>query len=295
MTTINLLSKVKNGFRRRTNEEKITHFYDNATEDYEFWSKDMNMHFGYFIPFQTNPLRRDTMLNKMNEKIFSLLNLNKETNHIADLGCGMGATMKYGIDHYPNLQIKGCTISNFQVEYGNRLINSERGEISNRDYTNTQFSNDSFDGVYAIESFCHSGCSPEALKESHRILKPDGTLVIADAFCKKDRTQMNPLSRKVHDGLSESWSLKKLGNIKVVKEELEKLGYQEVLVQNIWYRVAPSVLHVPFAITGFILKQLFQFKPLKKESIKNLKGSFYALLSGLCLRDFGYYIITAKK
>ena len=28
--------------------------YNEATEDYEHWSKDFNMHFGYFIPFKTN-------------------------------------------------------------------------------------------------------------------------------------------------------------------------------------------------------------------------------------------------
>jgi len=47
--------------------------YNEATEDYKFWSKDFNMHFGYYIPFKTNPFKRDTMLNEMNNQIFKRL------------------------------------------------------------------------------------------------------------------------------------------------------------------------------------------------------------------------------
>ncbi len=292
-TTTTLRSK--NIQQSKTVKENIIDFYNKATEDYEFWSKDLNMHFGYYIPFKTNLLKRDTMLNTMNEYIFSRLKIEDTNAAIVDLGCGMGATMKFGIEKYPNITMRGFTISDFQVEYGNQLINSERGLISNKDYRKTELPNNYSDGVYAIESFCHSGCSKESLQEAYRILKPNSRLVIADAFCKRDRGSMNLLSQKVHDGLAKSWSLEKLGNIREVKKQLREIGFKEVEVKNIWYRVAPSVLHVPFAITGFMLKKLINSKSLTKESIDNLKGSFYALLTGLCLPDFGYYIITAKK
>ncbi len=295
METTCLLSQFKRNLKSGTNEEKITHFYDNATEDYEFWSKDLNMHFGYYIPFKTNFLKRDTMLNEMNSHLFLLLDVKDQKSHIVDLGCGVGATMKYGVNKYPKLAITGCSISEFQVNYGNEFVNSERSSILNRDYRNTQFRDNTFDGAMAVESFCHSGCSPEALKEAYRILKPGSTFVIADAFSKKPKDQMNPLSKQVYKGLCESWSLEKLGNIHEVEEELKSLGFKEVTIKNIWHRVAPSVLHVPFAISGFILKKLIGNKPLKKESVKNLKGSFYALLTSLCMQDFGYYSITAKK
>ena len=47
------------------NRLEMVDFYNEATEDYEFWSKDYNMHFGYFIPFKTNPFKRDSMLNEI--------------------------------------------------------------------------------------------------------------------------------------------------------------------------------------------------------------------------------------
>ncbi len=65
--------------------------------------------------------------------------------------------------------------------------------------------------------------------------------------------------------------------------------------EDISFRVAPSVLHVPFAIVGFILKKIFTLNALKRESLHNLNGSFYALLSGLHMKGFGYYIISCTK
>lgn len=289
------LSIPKNSIPPKSVKKDIIDFYNKATQDYKFWSKDLNMHFGFYVPFKTNFLKRDTMLNEMNDQLFSLLNIENKKAHVVDLGCGVGATMKYGINKYPMLAITGCSISEFQVEYGNEFVNSERASILNKDYRNTQFMDNAFDGAMAVESFCHSGCSLDALKETYRVLKPGSTFVMADAFSKKSKNQMNPLSKQVYKGLCESWSLEKLGNIHEVERQLKELGFKEVTIKNIWYRVAPSVLHVPFAISGFILKKLLNHQPLNKESINNLKGSFYALLTSLCMQDFGYYVITAKK
>ncbi len=80
-----------------------------------------------------------------------------------------------------------------------------------------------------------------------------------------------------------------------IKSLLLRLGFKNSILEEVPHRVAPSVLHVPFAILGFILKKVFKHKTLKKESIRNLKGSFYALLTGLHLKSFGYYIISAEK
>lgn len=274
----------------------IINFYQEATDDYRFWSADLNMHFGYYKLFKTNPFRRDRMLNEMNTYLFSLLNIKRnERLNLVDLGCGMGGTLRHALNRFKNINITGCTISPFQVEEGNKLIQTNRGKIINQDYCNTQFENNSFDGAYAQESFSHSGCSNKALKEAHRIIKPGSKLVIVDAFVKSNLSKMNPLSKHVYNGLCHSWAMENIGNINRVKSELENLGFKNIEIKNIWYRVAPSVLHVPFAILSFILKNLWQKKTIKSESYNNLKGSFYALLSSLCMQDFGYYSITAKK
>ncbi len=79
------------------NKIEMIDFYNEASEDYEFWSKDFNMHFGYFIPFKTNPLKRDRMLNQMNAQVIKRLNIGNTKNRLIDLGCGMGGTMRYAL------------------------------------------------------------------------------------------------------------------------------------------------------------------------------------------------------
>lgn len=296
MKNLCLLSYLKKELQTTpSNKEQVIDFYNEATEDYRFWSNDLNMHFGYFVPFKTCLFKRDGMLNEMNKEVFERLNVKNQKKHIVDLGCGMGASIRYGLSNYPQLAVTGLTISPFQVEKGNEMLHTNRGTILNRDYHNTSFNENTFDGAMAIESLCHSGCSTASLEETYRILKPNARFVIADAFTKKDFNEMNSLAKYTYKGLCESWSLENLGNLNRVVNDLERIGFKEVKVENIWHRVAPSVLHVPFTISGFILKKLFKKEPLKPESIQNLKGSFFALLSSLSLQSFGYYIITAKK
>ncbi|PKV52693.1 ubiquinone/menaquinone biosynthesis C-methylase UbiE [Aquimarina sp. MAR_2010_214] len=293
MSTFTILHKLK--LKRSSTREKIIQFYDEATEDYEFWSNDFNMHFGYYIPFKTSILKRDSMLNEMNQQVFDRLQVAKQNSLVADLGCGIGGTIQYGLRKYPLLHIIGVTLSSFQVREGNKRLQHKNGLIIEENYHHTSFKTNSVDGAYAIESFCHSGHSKEALQEAHRILKPNSKLVIADAFLKKDEEQLCIGSNYCYEQLCKGWSLEGLGSIKQVEKTLNQIGFKNVTIEDVSFRVAPSVLHVPFAITTFILKKLFRKEALKPQSWKNLKGSLFALLSGIHTKSFGYYLITAEK
>lgn len=292
MNTI-VLNKQKSILEK--NKLEIIDFYDAATIDYKFWSKDFNMHFGYYIPFKNNPFKRNKMLNEMNNQVLKRLKLNKDRSSLIDLGCGVGGTMKYALKNFKGITAFGVTLSKFQVNRGNTFLKQLKGSILNENYNNTSFKSNTFDGALAIESFCHSGHDKQSFKEAYRILKPNGRFVIADAFLKKEVPELCYGAHYAYKKLCSHWSLERLASIKTVKNNLKELGFKNIKIEDVSFKVAPSVLHVPFAITGFIIKKLLQFKALKPESLHNLKGSFYALISGLHMKSFGYYIISASK
>lgn len=112
---------------KNASRKDITHFYDEATSDYSFWSNDLNMHFGYFVFGRTNPLKRDAMCNEMNSQIYNRLQLPKGKTTVTDLGCGMGGTMRNFLKKNEQLSTIGVTLSPFQVREGNKLLKVKKG------------------------------------------------------------------------------------------------------------------------------------------------------------------------
>ena len=294
MKTTTIPFRIENK-KQDASRQDIINFYDEATEDYSFWSQDLNMHFGYFNLKRTNLFRRDTMLNEMNLRIYNNLQLGKGIQVVADLGCGMGGTMRHFLKTNKQLSMIGVTLSSFQVHEGNKLLRDKKGVILQENYCETSIASESMDGVIGIESLCHSGHSKESLREGYRLLKAGGKMVIGDAFLKKDSSELCLGSSYRYKKLCKGWSLDGLGVINQVKQRLLDIGFTNVSIEDVSIQTAPSVLHVPFAICGFLLKKIIQGKPIKPQSWNNLKASFFALLCGLHMKDFGYYIVTATK
>lgn len=57
-------------------------------------------------------------------------------------------------------------------------------------------------------------------------------------------------------------------------KKLQSVGFKNIKIEDASLRVAPSVLHVPFTIMGFFMKNIITLKGFKKESLHNLQGSF---------------------
>ncbi len=160
----------------------------------------------------------------------ALLNENKVTatklglkkgDIVLDAGCGVGGSSIWMAENY-GVKVTGITIVDKQVKLARKYA-QDRGVDSlvcfeNMDYCNTKFSDESFDKIFAMESMCYAQDKSIFLKEMYRVLKPGGTLVIADAFLdgrvltKKDKLQLN-------DWL-EGWAIP---NIVILKDFFEYL------------------------------------------------------------------------
>ncbi|OPZ75519.1 MAG: Demethylrebeccamycin-D-glucose O-methyltransferase [Firmicutes bacterium ADurb.Bin456] len=100
-------------------------------------------------------------------------------DHILDVGCGTGATVEHLIDNY-KLKATGIDPSPLLLECGKQRNSSLPlvpgvGE-------KLPFANGEFSGVFAECSFSLLRDAGTAMEEFHRVLKPDGKLVISDIY-----------------------------------------------------------------------------------------------------------------
>src|SRR5262245_46898250 len=72
----------------------LEQYYSEAGPDYAAWSREFNMHFGYYYA-GANPFHREAMLEQMNAEVLARLKVDGIAEpQLLDLGCGLGATLR---------------------------------------------------------------------------------------------------------------------------------------------------------------------------------------------------------
>jgi MPBQ/MSBQ methyltransferase len=286
---------------------EVIEYYEIAGNDYAEWSRNFNMHFGYF-KWGMNPFRLEPMLNQMNEQVLKALRVSENnasennTIQMLDLGCGLGTVARYIACKNPNYTITGLTVVPWQVKISNQMTQEQnldhQVKIILADYTQIPFETQSVDYAYAIESSCYAeGQSKEALvQEAGRVLKSGGKWVVADFFLK----HANPLPRlvqKIADKTCQCWALPCFAELTAFRKAMEKSGFQNIEIREISWNVAPSVAYIPQTVLTFLGKEWWKNKSLKlaPERWNNTLAPIFGLMLGLHRRHFGYYIISAEK
>src|SRR5215475_1438677 len=87
----------------------LEQYYSEAGPDYAAWSREFNMHFGYYRA-GANPLHREGMLEQMNAEVLSRLRVDGMAQpKLLDLGCGLGATLRSFARRLPGAKLTGIT------------------------------------------------------------------------------------------------------------------------------------------------------------------------------------------
>jgi MPBQ/MSBQ methyltransferase len=279
----------------------LEQYYREAGPDYAAWSREFNMHFGYYRA-GANPLRRESMLEQMNAEVLARLHL----DHIAqpsllDLGCGLGATLRSFARRLPGAHLLGITRVPWQVEQASELNRAagcgERVRVVEGDYENTILPGSSFDGAYALESSCHAhGADKGALlAEVHRLLRPGGRLVVADGFLAGAQFA-GALQRRIYRKLCECWVIEQLADLHLFTVRLEQLGFTGIAVEPLQWRVAPSVAHIPWVTLKFLLTDVvFGKRKMTRARWNNVLAPVLLPLVSAPLGPMKYCMITATK
>ena len=147
-----------------------------------------------------------------------------------------------------------------------------------------------------LESSCYAeGANKSAfLQEAHRLLRPGGRIVVADGFLGPGK--LRGPQKAIYRKLCECWAIDTLGEIDQFTRELERIGFRDIVVEQIQSRVTPSVLHVPWVTLKFLLTTvLFGERKMTRARWNNILAPILLPFVGFPLGPMAYYIISATR
>jgi cyclopropane fatty-acyl-phospholipid synthase-like methyltransferase len=279
----------------------LEQYYSEAGPDYAAWSREFNMHFGYYRA-GANPLNRESMLEQMNAEVLARLHLEGIAEpKLLDLGCGLGATLRSIARRLPPARLLGLTRVQWQVKRAAALNHAagcgERVRVIQGDYEDSALPRGSYDGVYALESSCyaHGADKGALLAEAHRLLRPGGRFVVVDGFLGGGRFASR-LQERIYRKLCECWVIQEFGQLHLFTARLQELGFTEITVENLQWRVAPSVAHIPWVTLKFLLSEvLFGKRKMTRARWNNVLAPVLLPLVSAPLGPMTYCMITATK
>lgn len=280
--------------------QELVSYYVDTGLDYGEWSREFNMHFGYYR-FPMNPFKREKMLEEMNVQVFKNLDLKSDDTTVYDLGCGLAAPCRSFAKKFPGKKVKGITIVPWQVDKAkelNSLANLDSSvELVLGDYTRLPFADNSADGVYAMESCCHCEGDDKAafIKEMLRVLKPGKRFVIIDGFTKGAPALFSGLFRYCYKEICKGWAVPSFPQLELITDGIKKSGGTGIEVKDLSYRVAPSVMHAPVRVIYFLVKKMLEGEKLNPIRVGHLKACLLALVMGMHRHRFSYCMVTGTK
>ena len=272
-------------------------YYTEAGMDYRAWSRGFNMHFGLWRPWM-NPFALEPMLEQMSREVFARLRL-ADGAKVLDLGCGVGAPARTLVAERA-VAVTAVTKVEWQIAMARRLSEGTpaRGTVEwlLGDYTALDLPEASYDGAFSIEASCHAlGAAKEPfVREAARLLAPGARLVVADGFMKRSRIPRWYASLLGY--MTRRWAVERFADLDAFTACLERHGLAVEAVEDVSYRIAPSVLHVPRVTLKFLASELLvRRRPLNRARWGHVIACLIAPFIGLGRSWFGYYLVTARK
>ena len=209
--------------------ESVAAAYDAWTEDRlleNLWGE--HVHLGHY----GDPPRRRDFRDAKADFVHALVHWSgldqlPAGSKVLDVGCGIGGSARILAQDY-GLDVVGISISPAQVARATALTpDGLNCRFAVMDALDLQLSDQSFDGVWSVEAGPHMPNKQKYADELLRVLKPGGTLAVAD-WNRRDSSdgEMNRQERWVMHQLLTQWAHPEFSSIKGFHRNLEVSAFQ---------------------------------------------------------------------
>lgn len=285
-------------------ESKVVAYYEAVGlhfRRYWFSRKTLAMHFGYY---DSSVRTHEAALLRMNEVMADIASISGG-ERVLDAGCGYGGSAIWLAENR-GCQVTGITLVAEQASAATRFA-KERGVADNvnfleMDYHETEFPDESFDVIWAVESLVHSDRKEDFFRESCRLLRPGGRLVIAD-YTARESPPLSAAERAILATAEDGWALAELAPLSKYITGLRSSGFRQVKSSDLTENIRASIsrlgkLPLPtwptasiLAAAGKIACRVGLYDPVRLGGIEGGAYHFRALRAGL----WSYTVLRAQK
>ncbi len=226
--------------RKKQYSSFINHYYDLATDFYEFgWGRCF-----HFAPRHRNESFKDSLIRHQH---FLADQLALEPGmQVLDLGCGVGGPLS-NIAHYSGVNIVGLNNNAYQIERAKLHTKdvSTQCRFIKADYMQIPEKDDCFNAVYAIEATPHAPDRTRLYREILRVLRP-GARFASYEWCLTDKFDaVNTRHQRIVDDIMRGNALPDIPSTSEIDAALQSAGFElldtqdraeEADRQTPWYR-----------------------------------------------------------
>jgi len=274
----------------------ISEYYDTTRAHYTRWwnlRESLSLHYGIWDEGVRSFAESLVNTNRVMMEICGI----SEGEKILDAGCGVGGAAFY-LNCERNAEVTGISLSQKQIEAAREIAGkkgvAERVSFQVMDFIRTTFRDESFDVVWACESVCQAQDKTAFIKESFRVLKKGGKLIICDYFLpEENQPDKHSLIRKWCD----TWAISGFITLDSFKTSLIASGYKEITSTDHTTKIIKSSRRMYHSsLAGAVPSEIYNlFHPNVTRFAKtHYKSGYYqyrALKAGL----WRYMIIRAVK
>lgn len=236
-----------------------TYSEDSVAREYDAWTADgileyywgEHIHLGYYNDDEMKKgyLKKDFIEAKYDfvDEMMKLANIQDVVKNssgnlkMLDVGCGVGGTSRHIAKKLgEKVSVTGITLSPNQVKRGTELAEEQNVPNAKFQVTNAlemDFADNSFDIVWACESGEHMPDKEKYIQEMLRVLKPDGTFVMA-TWCQRDDSKV-PFTKKDERDLRflyEEWTHPYFISIEKYKEIMDDTKLMNPITTADWVK-----------------------------------------------------------